>query len=279
MSQSTTPTRALLNRLRRPEYTGENRCIPCTAVNVAISVALGAALATVSIPLAGLALGASLALIYLRGYLVPYTPAITKRYLPDRVLRWFDKEPARRPVEDVEEIDVEQTLSDLGVLTECERVDDLCLDATFQRRWRDHVRELRKKETKTEDISELLELADDGESEIEEWGSEAAVVVIDGTQVGQWESDAALLGDLAADKALREWTDEWDRFHVVNRSQILNSLRMFIERCPECDAPVSLGQETVESCCRSYDVVSVSCEDCGSRLFEIEITDQLQEQL
>jgi hypothetical protein len=35
-----------------------------------------------------------------------------------------------------------------------------------------------------------------------------------------------------------------------------------------CAGPVSLGQDTVESCCRSYEVVAVSCSDCDSRLFE-----------
>jgi len=38
---------------------------------------------------------ASVILIHLRGYLVPGTPTLTKRYLPDDVLQLFGKEPAR----------------------------------------------------------------------------------------------------------------------------------------------------------------------------------------
>lgn len=85
--------RELAETLRRPEYTGENRCFPCTVVNVLIAAALGAVVSKRSKPAAVFAVGGSLASIYLRGYLVPGTPELTKRYLPPAVLRWFGKEP------------------------------------------------------------------------------------------------------------------------------------------------------------------------------------------
>jgi hypothetical protein len=273
------PISGWLDRLRQPEYTGENRCTPCTVVNLTLAAALGLALATVWPPFGVLAFATSVGAIYLRGYLVPYTPTITKQYFPDRVLRWFDKESGRPSADQVEDIDVEETLYDLGVVTECEHVDDLCLEAAFQQRWREHVTDLREKETRTEDVLELLDLDPDGDHELAERGGSAVIIMIDGNQVGQWESDAALVADLAADKVLREWSDEWERFHVINRSQLLNSLRMFVEQCPMCDSPVTVDQETVESCCRSYDVVAVTCDGCGSRLFEIELTDEMREQL
>jgi hypothetical protein len=51
----------------------------------------------VPLPLVGVpVLAGSLALVYLRGYLVPGTPAFTKRYFPDWLLAWFDKTPERR---------------------------------------------------------------------------------------------------------------------------------------------------------------------------------------
>jgi hypothetical protein len=40
-----------------------------------------------------------------------------------------------------------------------------------------------------------------------------------------------------------------------------------------------MGQETVESCCRSREVIAVGCESCGDRLFEATLTDQLQAEL
>lgn len=281
-----------LDRLHQPEYTGENRCTPCTIVNVALTVVGSGLLAFVSPPLGGVALVGGLGLVYFRGYLVPYTPTLTKRYLPDSVLRRFDKHPAAQQpthhVEDqhgsesenqVEDIDIERTLYSLGVITECDQVDDLCLHPEFERAWRDAIADISEKETMTADIRELLDLDADDEHVIEERGGQAAIVMIDGNLVGQWESDAALTADLAADRVLREWTNQWEQFHVVNRSELLNSLRMFIETCPECDAPVSVGQETVESCCRSFDVVAVACDQCGSRLFEIELTEEMRQQL
>lgn len=51
---------------------------------------------------------------------------------------------------------------------------------------------------------------------------------------------------------------------------MLNGLRLFVERCPACDGPVTADREVVESCCRSLDVVAVSCDACGARLFETE---------
>ena len=41
-------TRSLVGRLRQPEYTGENRCLPCTVLNVVLVTAAAtvAALAT-----------------------------------------------------------------------------------------------------------------------------------------------------------------------------------------------------------------------------------------
>jgi hypothetical protein len=277
------PELGWIDRFRQPEYTGENRCTPCTVLNVVIAAAVSGLLAVVAPPLGVVAFAAALAVIYLRGYLVPYTPTITKRYFPDRVLRWFDKEPgtlqnATDP-DEVEDIDVERTLYSLGVVTECEHVDDLCLDAEFQQAWRDEIENLRDKETKTEDIHDLLDLDPGDEHEIEERGGQSAIVMIDGRMVGQWESHAALTADLAADKVLREWTDEWERFHVINRSELLNSLRMFLEECTECGEPISVGQETVDSCCRSFDVVAVACDGCGSRFFEIELTDEMRQQL
>ncbi|ADB62613.1 hypothetical protein Htur_3751 [Haloterrigena turkmenica DSM 5511] len=83
----------IVDDLRQPAYTGENRCEPCTILNLAIAAAVGSLIARKSRLGGALAVGVSIALIYLRGYLVPGTPTLTKRYLPPEVLRWFGKEP------------------------------------------------------------------------------------------------------------------------------------------------------------------------------------------
>lgn len=84
---------SLLERLKRPEYTGENRCMPCTVLNVAIAGVLTLVAAVLG-PISALAVfGASMVSIYYRGYLIPGTPELTQRYLPDPVLAAFGKTP------------------------------------------------------------------------------------------------------------------------------------------------------------------------------------------
>ncbi|WP_418285890.1 hypothetical protein [Halorubrum sp. DTA46] len=84
---------SLLDSFREPEYTGENRCVPCTVINAALAVVL-TLLASALGPVAALVvLTGSAASIYFRGYLIPGTPELTKRYLPDRVLALFGKAP------------------------------------------------------------------------------------------------------------------------------------------------------------------------------------------
>jgi signal peptidase I len=279
----------LLERLRDEEYTGENRCVPCTVVNLGIGVVLGtvagfaAAVGVGSLPVAGVvgagvSIGAAV-VIYFKGYLVPYTPTITKRYFPDRVLRWFDKAPASAAAEGdggFEPIDVERKLVEMGVVTDCADADDLCLEPSFQMAWRRRIDEVGGDTTREDAIGRLLGV--DGNVSVRRYG-EASVVHVDGRRAGQWESQAALVADLAADDVLRETDDDWRDLDVVNRSRVLSTLRMFVERCPSCGQPVTIDQETVESCCRTMDVAAVSCDDCGSRVFEIELTDELKGRL
>ncbi|WP_396613336.1 hypothetical protein ACH9L7_17035 (plasmid) [Haloferax sp. S1W] len=83
----------VVEALHQPEYTGENRCEPCTVLNLLIAGLLGSVVARKSKLGGVVAVGLSIGLIYLRGYLVPGTPTLTKRYLPPEVLRWFGKDP------------------------------------------------------------------------------------------------------------------------------------------------------------------------------------------
>lgn len=83
----------IVDNLHQPGYTGENRCGPCTVLNLVVAALLGSLIARKS-KLGGLVVVTiSVGLIYLRGYLVPGTPTLTKQYLPPSVLRWFGKNP------------------------------------------------------------------------------------------------------------------------------------------------------------------------------------------
>ena len=132
-----------LDRVRQPEYTGENRCTPCTLANLGIAAILTAGLASLWLP--GAAVFAVLAVgsIWLRGYLVPRTPELTERYFPDWLLAKFDKAPAPEP-EPVPpgEFDPETVLLEAGVVEPCESADDLCLTDGFEADWRGRMERL-----------------------------------------------------------------------------------------------------------------------------------------
>lgn len=255
----------VLDRVRRPEYTGENRCLPCTATNLGIAAVVTAVLAVLVPPVAVVFAAVALGSIWLRGYLVPGTPELTKRYFPEWLLAKFDKAPANPEPISPEEFDPETVLLDSGAVEPCAG-DDLCLTADFERAWRSRIEALSDDETLRTELAEQLGL-DAAEVTFESHGD--AYLARDGTnRIGQWESRSALLADLAAATELPKWV-EWDRLGARARSQLLSGLRVFVETCPSCGGLVTADTETVESCCRSHTVVAVGCESCGDRLLEV----------
>lgn len=287
---------SVLDRLRQPEYTGENRCIPCTAANVVIAGVLGLAVgygwAVAGGALAWLVgaavFAAGLAAVWLRGYLVPGTPELTKQYFPDWLLRAFDKEPTTPggidaaaaggdtegttaedsgEPEPPEGADAETLLLSAGVVEPCENEDDLCLVEGFRAGWRERMHTIREEAAERDELARELDL-DPADIEFREHG-DAFVARTDGRRLGQWESRAALVADLAAARELPGWIDGWEAMPVEARSQLLGGLRIFLDTCPVCEGPVSAGMETVESCCRSHDVVAANCEACDARLLEV----------
>ena len=270
-------TSGRLAQFKQPEYTGENRCLPCTVVNtiiaIVLSVAVVAGVARVANPAAGLAvgvvlLGCCLGAIYFRGYLVPGTPELTKQYFPPWLLGLFGKEPeVRTNVAADTEIDPEAELLGVGALEPCEESDDLCLTASFRESWFEEIDRVNAESDASRDRLLALLGLEEANVRFTEHGR-AFQAFVDGTVVGRWESEAAFLADLGAAQTLSREYDGWDELAVESRGQLLNGLRLFIDRCPECGGVPSFETETVESCCSTQDVAAVTCEDCDSRLFE-----------
>lgn len=78
-SSTPAPLRALVDSVRDPEHTGDDRCLPCTAVN-AVGVAVAATLLFRRRRSLGLLLAAAgAAAIWLRGYVLPRTPRFAPR--------------------------------------------------------------------------------------------------------------------------------------------------------------------------------------------------------
>ncbi len=278
---------SIVDSVRQPEYTGENRCWPCTVTNLAIAVVLsgvvgGAAVATATGTASTLGLAAagglfvlSVGSIWLRGYLVPGTPTLTKRYFPDWLLAKFDKRPEPEEI-GAGEIDVETELIEAGVLEPCTDREDLCIADAYADPWYARIERLRETDVEPGLLRDFfpVDVADvsfdrhDG----------AVIARLESTRIAHWESEAALIADVAAAEVFADRLETWPQYSFEAQVELVGGLRLFLERCPECDGPIAFGEETVESCCRSVDVVAMTCDDCDSRLFEAEVTEAMYEE-
>jgi len=257
-----------LQRLKNPEYTGENRCGACTIVNAIIVVALGAALALAVSPVVGaVAVAAGAAAVYARGYVVPGTPTLTQ-HLPDRVLAWFDHHEVDTAVPDEAPTagasDPERILREAGAVVDCPEADDLCLDDGFRSAWYEEMAAIRAEES----VTDLIRDAVGADATVTERGDE--LYAQDGGRVvGQWVSRTAAVADFAADRALADRVPRWDDAPVARRSVVTRGLRPFLDRCPDCDDHVAA--EKVTSCCISGRAQTVvHCPNCDTVLFESE---------
>jgi len=271
--QSHFSTTSIVDQLRQSEYTGKNRCTPCTVVNVAIAAIISALATIVSVVFGVSVFALSLSTIYLRGYLVPGTPTLTKRYFPEHVLQWFDKDPTTLMNDETVEIDPEQILLDANAVEPCQDGTDLCLTPRFRNAWREYVHTVRGNNLGEKSLTNALDILPEDNQIIVDQHGDAFVAHTDDAVVAQWSSRAAVVADIAAATELAERSPDWTVSTPSEIARILMSLRIFIKQCPECDGPVQFEQEVVESCCRSYDVVASACQNCDARLFEMEWDD------
>ncbi|MFC7132540.1 MULTISPECIES: hypothetical protein [Salinibaculum] len=286
MSQS----RPVLDWLRRPEYTGENRCTPCTVVNVVIAAVLAGVAAVVAVELAAAVFAVSLLAIYLRGYLVPYTPTLTTRYLPEPVLRALGKEPAPESpdagetweaVEKLEAhrenaVDVDAFLTDAGVVAPAENADgpsQYRLTEAFAERVDGHLADVREGGVDRAAVAALFDTdPEDVSGEDREYPAYEV-----GIRVRKWPSVAALHSDVAAHRALAEVTDDWLAVPADQRASILELLRGSRETCPDCGGALTETSEMVESCCVDVQQYAYLCVDCDTHLREYSTTTERAE--
>lgn len=272
---------SLTDRLRQEEYTGENRCIPCTAVNVALAVLISGAVAVVSIGLGIVAFVASLGAIFFRGYLVPGTPELTKKYLPNSILERFEKVDDETDADDgypklemAEKIRYEKEnrvvpdefLTDVGAIT-IDESDQPTMTDEFAALVDTHVSAAQRSGVDEETIAHLFDRDISDVSAREDRDYPAYKVKL---FLRKWPADGALVTDVGTDLALRELTDRWPAVPIEQRLEILESLRLLAEVCPACDGDLEIGEETVESCCRLYPVVELRCVECGLRVTELD---------
>ncbi|MGN8215881.1 hypothetical protein [Halococcus salifodinae] len=256
---------SVVNKLRQPEYTGENRCYPCTYLNVFISVILSSFIGLfVSPPTGGIALVLSLVVIYLRGYIIPGTPTITQQYFPDRVLQWFGK--AQSADKDVAKVSNEVIDSDL--IEYSEKLEDLKLVDEVKNRWHTEIRKADQEVVE----HRLKSLTKSDEVELRE-ADGVAYVMADNEMVLQRRSRPAIVADIAILPILSVKLPSWERYSLNEKSDAMRVVRMFMDDCPACGSDLTLDQTAVESCCTSKEVYTLSCPECKTQMSEMPVAD------
>ncbi len=258
-------------RIRRPEYTGENRCLPCTVVNLALVGLAALAVARRSRPV-GLAVGAlGAGLVWAWGYVVPFTPRFAPRLVSLLPVDPFHREGEPGSLGDVGAVDGEAVL---GALVEAGvvRVTDerVSLDPAFDERWAAEMEALRSSSDRT--------LADELAGDLEGVRTVEVLSVAGDTRFalgerglpGTFVSRPVAIAELAAIRALRRRATGLD---PAARLAATRPLRGFLERCPACES--RLEEREVRGCCggrdpRDLPEAEVVCPDCGERLFTVE---------
>lgn len=262
--------------LRQPEHTGERRCWPCTALNVCLLAVVVGVVVLAGPPALALALGTiGLAAIVLRGYFVPYTP----RFAPHLAVRLpgdpFHVNATAAPhatgVPNVpDSLSDEQTGEDvLDVLVETGVLvadgETLYLDEQYRKCWREEMHTLRALDSRAlaDAVVKLVPSADDVDFAAvagEEWfvlTTESASATDE-----RWLSRPVAISEAAAVRIL-------ENLPLETRLAAARPLRMFLERCPDCEGP--LEKATAAACCGGPgpggpDEV-LACMTCETRLF------------
>lgn len=298
-----------LERLRRPAYTGANRCLPCTAVNVVLvaSVAVALAIAARPVVAAGTVLVGAAA-IWLRGYAVPYTPSIGPRLAarlpgdpfghagdsgtaqPTSGLADGAGSEASRPTGD----DVVTALLEAGVVVpippdgpdsasgtdetvdesegadETDAAPELTLADSFREDWRDEMARLRDR-----DLEGLAAVADDctGPSVTARASREfrTETIVLESAEADG--AVASLTRPIAiAELAAVRALESWID-DGATRLAAGRPLRSLLASCPRCERELTVTQS---SCCGEVTPIGETppeklvCPDCDERYFTYE---------
>ncbi|MFB6176155.1 MAG: hypothetical protein ABEI99_03235 [Halobaculum sp.] len=277
---------SVIDTIRRPEYTGENRCTPCTVLNVGIVAVVGL-LAGLLTPILGVVIVAvGFALVALRGYVVPYTPTFAPK-IAARLPITFDhggpgvggpggaggvggSDTDADPMNGLDDAGasgdagapdgeaVTRALIEGGVLTGSE---ELHLDPGFEDDWLARIRDLRESdgETLAERVAEAAQYTDEARAR-------GDAIQLDGPNGVTLRRPVAIL-DTATVEALAEFGIDREFWQPATRP-----LRLFLSECPDCGG--SLTETTQAECCGGAGSVYgsleddvLACADCGAVVY------------
>ena len=276
---------SFVSGLRRSEHTGENRCWPCTVVNVALVGVAGAALGVVLTPAIGVAVAVGgLAPVWLRGYLIPGTP----RFAPPLVAAvpggaaLFDKTPngADDPPNGADDppngggslgaesgpadpADLLDRLVEAGVLEV--GGDTVAPTGAFDERWQAEMDRLRGNTTEELARAALaISPAAEARTIDDEWialGPEGGGVTDE-----TWLSRPVAIAEIAGYRATESNLDD-DEIRLA----AAQTNRLFLDSCPDCGATLERGTDM--SCCGGHTGAgdepseTLVCPDCEARLY------------
>ncbi|MWV64827.1 hypothetical protein GRS48_08325 [Halorubrum sp. JWXQ-INN 858] len=257
----------VLDTLRRPAYTGENRCWPCTAINLVLVAVVAVLAGIVTAPLAPIVLLGGGLLVYLRGYVVPGTPRFAPRIV-DRLP--FDVGPDEHVESDsiAASTDPEAliaALSAAGVLVAGE--EDLRLTDDYREAFESRTTDLRALSDPA--LAERTAAVAAGDPDAEVHGNR---ILLAGDR-DVWLSRTVAIAETAAAETLAE-------FDVAPelRAPAAEPLRTFVRTCPVCAGDVS--ETTLRNCCggpgtthRKPHRPVLACEDCSAVVFEFDVDD------
>ena len=263
-------------KLKDEDYTGENRCLPCTAVNLFFAAIFGmlawVAISSVSSSPLGFRAGVflfvlSCLIIYFRGYLVPGTPTLTKRYLPRWVLALFGKDPGITAVRlDDGSLDTLGSLRQGMILTDHDG--EAVLTEEFERQLTE-----RAADSSVEDAPSRLETALSAEHEsvdVRPQSDGAVELHVGDHETRGWPTVDAVRIDVATATVLESTLPEWDALSSQERFTLLREVRSRLDTCPLCDGVLMIDGGFVESCCAMDLVSTLVCTDCTATLHEFQ---------
>lgn len=256
------------DQFRRPEYTGSNRCWPCTALNLALVGLAALWFAARRRRLGGFLVAVGgVAAIALRGYVVPYTPTIAPRLvaaspLPEELFKPAAAPEGERASLTAEELDGQAVFEGLLQAGAVEATAEMVLPAdAVDATWREEM-----------DRLAALSLDDLAAEAAETLPAEDVTAYTDDD--GEWLllADADLVArpvavaELAAVRALEDVVDDPDL-----RLAGAGAFPMFLEHCPVC--ATELTESSTVSCCgghsqpRENPADVLLCPTCGQRVY------------
>jgi len=273
----------VLKRVRQPAYTGENRCWPCTMLNLAIVAVVAAVLLLVDRLLALVVLVAGALAVYLRGYLLPGTPQFAPRLVdplpvdfghghpdtdaPSGSLGDAGRDPSDSDASDEAPADPDPEALLAGLVEADVLVpdgEDLLLDSNFGDAWVERMVELRGLSNE----ALAARAAEAAAGDVESGAYNDRILIVGERDV--WLRPAVAVAETAAAETLTDWGVD-----PSLAGPAAHPLRVFLPSCPACDGDVE--ETTIQNCCGGPGSVQanpeqpvLACVDCETVLFEFD---------